>query len=109
MIHRETGSFKRSYGEDMALYPFPLPRRTMVAVVVVVFAVFPLLASEYYLGLANLIGIACLGAVGLNILVGHTGQISVGHAAFMSVGAYTAAALIRESCWRRSTTWGWPT
>ena len=41
----------------------------------------------------NLIGIAALG---LNILVGYSGQISVGHAAFMSVGAYTAAVLLRE-------------
>ncbi len=93
MISRESGIFKRTYGEDMALYPLPLQRISIVAVVLGVFFAFPLLASEYWLGLANLIGIACLGAVGLNILVGYTGQISLGHAAFMSVGAYTAAVL----------------
>jgi branched-chain amino acid transport system permease protein len=94
MIHRESGTFKRTYGEEMALYPFPLPRYTVLAVLVVVFAVVPYVASDYHLGLFNLIGIACLGAIGLNILVGYTGQISVGHAAFMSVGAYTAANLV---------------
>ena len=75
MIHRESGTFKRSYREDMALYPLPLPRMTMIALGVIAFLLFPLLASDYYLSVANLIGIACLGAIGLNILVGYTGQI----------------------------------
>jgi branched-chain amino acid transport system permease protein len=49
--------------------------------------------QEYYLSILNLIFIAVVGALGLNILVGYTGQISLGHGAFMSVGAYTAANL----------------
>ena len=49
--------------------------------------------QEYYLSILNLIFIAVVGALGLNILVGYTGQISIGHGAFMSVGAYTAANL----------------
>jgi branched-chain amino acid transport system permease protein len=49
--------------------------------------------DQYYLSILNLIFIAVVGAIGLNILVGYTGQISVGHGAFMSVGAYTAANL----------------
>jgi branched-chain amino acid transport system permease protein len=93
MINRETANFKRSYAADMALYRVPLARYTMAVIVALAFAVFPLLASDYVLNLANLVGIACLGAIGLNILVGYTGQISLGHAAFMSVGAYTAAVL----------------
>ena len=48
---------------------------------------------EYYISILNLILIAVVGALGLNILVGYTGQISIGHGAFMSVGAYTAANL----------------
>ena len=94
MIHREAATFKRTYSEDLALYPYPLPKYTMVAVVGIVFAVLPMVASDYFLSLLNLIGIASLGAIGLNILVGYTGQISIGHAAFMSVGAYTAANLV---------------
>ena len=78
MIHREAGSFKRTYGEDMALYPFPLPRMTIWAIVVLVFVVIPFTFSDYTLSLFNLIGIASLGAIGLNILVGYTGQISIG-------------------------------
>ena len=93
MINRETATFKRSYAEDMALYPLPLQRVTIVVIILVAFVGFPFIASEYLLGLANLIGIAAFGAIGLNILVGSTGQISIGHGAFMSVGAYTAAVL----------------
>ena len=57
------------------------------------FAVIPLTSHEYYLSVANLVWIAVIGALGLNILVGYTGQVSIGHGAFMSVGAYTAANL----------------
>jgi branched-chain amino acid transport system permease protein len=53
----------------------------------------PLTLHEYYLSIANLVWIAVIGALGLNILVGYTGQVSIGHGAFMSVGAYTAANL----------------
>ena len=55
--------------------------------------IVPLVVHEYYLSILNLIFIAIVGALGLNILVGYTGQISIGHGAFMSVGAYTAANL----------------
>jgi branched-chain amino acid transport system permease protein len=75
----------------MALYPLPIARWTVGAIAVVSFVVLPLVLHEYYLSILNLVSIACIGALGLNILVGYTGQISVGHGAFMSVGAYTAA------------------
>jgi branched-chain amino acid transport system permease protein len=93
MLNRETAVFKRSYAEDLALYPLPLQKIAIGAVIAAVFVLYPLWASDYLLSLANLIGVAALGAIGLNILVGYTGQISVGHGAFMSVGAYTAAVL----------------
>ena len=57
------------------------------------FLVIPLGLHEYYLSICNLVWIAVIGALGLNILVGYTGQVSIGHGAFMSVGAYTAANL----------------
>jgi branched-chain amino acid transport system permease protein len=93
MINRESGTFKRTYAQDMALYRAPLARYTMIALAALGFAVFPWWASDYALNLANLIAIACLGAIGLNLLTGYCGQISIGHAAFMSVGAYSAAVL----------------
>ncbi len=93
MIHRECGVLKTSYEADMALYPLPIARWAVAATAVLMFVVLPLSLEEYYLSLINLVSIAVVGALGLNLLVGYTGQISVGHGAFMSVGAYTAANL----------------
>jgi branched-chain amino acid transport system permease protein len=93
MLHRESGVFKTSYAADMALYPLPIARWTILAIILLFAVVLPLSLHEYYLSIINLSLIAIVGALGLNILVGYTGQISVGHAAFMSVGAYTAANL----------------
>src|SRR5437763_5364053 len=91
MIHRESGVFKTSYEADMALYPLPIARWTMAVLGAIFFLLIPLTLHEYYLSVANLVWIAVIGAIGLNILVGYTGQVSIGHGAFMSVGAYTAA------------------
>jgi len=93
MIHRECGVFKTSYEADMALYPLPIARWTVGIIGVLFFLVIPLGLHEYYLSICNLVWIAVIGALGLNILVGYTGQVSIGHGAFMSVGAYTAANL----------------
>jgi branched-chain amino acid transport system permease protein len=82
---------KTTYEADMALYPLPIARYAVAAVAVLFFLVIPLSLHEYYLSIANLVSIAIIGALGLNILVGYTGQVSIGHGAFMSVGAYTAA------------------
>src|SRR5882724_6130934 len=93
MIHRECGVLKTSYEADMALYPLPIARWTIAALAAIFFLLIPLTLHEYYLSVANLVWIAVIGAIGLNILVGYTGQVSIGHGAFMSVGAYTAATL----------------
>src|SRR6202140_1642605 len=93
MFHRESGVFKTSYAADMALYPLPIAKWGVAAFAGLFIVIAPLTLGEYYISILNLILIACVGALGLNILVGYTGQISIGHGAFMSVGAYTAANL----------------
>ena len=94
MFHREAGVFKTSYAADMALYPLPIGQWSVAALAALFIVIVPLTFSEYYVSVLNLILIAIVGALGLNILVGYTGQVSIGHGAFMSVGAYTAANLI---------------
>jgi branched-chain amino acid transport system permease protein len=94
MFHREAGIFKTSYVADMALYPLPIARWAVAGLAALFIVVIPLTLSEYYVSILNLILIAVVGALGLNILVGYTGQISIGHGALMSVGAYTAANLV---------------
>jgi branched-chain amino acid transport system permease protein len=94
MFHRESGIFKTSYAADMALYPLPIAKWAVAAIAGLFIVIVPLTLGEYYVSILDLILIAVVGALGLNILVGYTGQISIGHGAFMSVGAYTAANLV---------------
>jgi len=86
------GNYKESYAADEALFRTPAVRAWM-GVLAVALVVFPFLAGDYLLYLANLVGVLAIAALGLNILTGFTGQISLGHAAFMGVGAYTTAFL----------------
>jgi branched-chain amino acid transport system permease protein len=86
------GTYKESYAADEALLRTPAVRAWM-GVLAAALVVFPFLAGDYLLYLANLVGVLAIAALGLNILTGFTGQISLGHAAFMGVGAYTTAFL----------------
>src|SRR5437899_87396 len=94
MFHRESGVFKTSYAADMALYPLPITKWAAAAFAGLFIVIVPLTFGEYLISILDLILIAVVGALGLNILVGYTGQISIGHGAFMSVVAYTATNVV---------------
>jgi branched-chain amino acid transport system permease protein len=91
MFYRENGQFKSSYRSDQQLFPILQDRIFIIALAVVAFVVIPLTTSDYFFR-AILVPwlILALAAIGLNILVGYCGQISLGTAAFMAVGAYAA-------------------
>ena len=91
MLYRENGQFKTSYRADQQVFPVRQDRIAMLALLALAFVVLPLAAPEY-LFRAILIPflILSLAALGLNILVGYCGQISLGTGAFMAVGAYAA-------------------
>jgi len=91
MLYRENGQFKTSYAADLALFPIAQDRWAMWALVALAFVAVPWLASDYTFR-AVLIPflILSLAAIGLNVLVGYCGQISLGTGAFMAVGAYAA-------------------
>ena len=76
----------------MALRRLPL-QKLRLGLFALALVIFPFIASNYWLNLANQIAIATIGAIGLNILVGYTGQISLGQGAFMAIGAYGAALM----------------
>ena len=88
----QCGDFKTSYAADMTIFD---TRSTRIAVFFLVCLIFsaPLYSSSYFLDVANRIGIAIIGAIGLNILTGFTGLISLGNAAFMAIGAFSAGYL----------------
>jgi branched-chain amino acid transport system permease protein len=95
MFYRENGQYKTTYAADQQLLPILQDRLFMGALIVFAFAAVPFLASDYLL-LSIIVPflILTVAAIGLNLLVGYCGQISVGHAAFMSVGAYAAYNLV---------------
>jgi len=91
MFYRENGQFKTSYRADQQIFPIRQDRFFIALLLLVAFVAVPLLASDYLLR-ALLIPflILSLASLGLNILVGYCGQISLGTGAFMAVGAYGA-------------------
>jgi branched-chain amino acid transport system permease protein len=95
MIFRENGQFKSTYRADLQMLPILQDRIFMGLLVAFAFVVVPFLASDYlYLSILIPFLILTLAAIGLNLLVGYCGQISLGHAAFMAVGAYAAYNLV---------------
>ena len=94
MLYRECGNFKDTYAKDMAIFPIPLDRWGLGVMLVIAFLVIPLVASDYWLS-SIMIPFYCfsLAALGLNFLTGYAGQLSLGHAAFMAVGAYSSLIL----------------
>ena len=86
------GEFHTSYAADMAIFETRRARR-MLAVFLCALPLVPFLATSYWLDVLNRAGIAVIAAMGLNLLTGFTGQISLGNAAFMAVGAYSTAFL----------------
>ncbi|MRD48856.1 branched-chain amino acid ABC transporter permease [Caenimonas koreensis DSM 17982] len=91
MIYRENGQFKTTYRADQQVFPILQDRLFIGLVLITAFIIVPAMASEYWFR-ALLIPflIMALAALGVNILVGYCGQISLGSGAFMAVGAYGA-------------------
>jgi branched-chain amino acid transport system permease protein len=97
MLYRENGQFKSTYRADQQIFPIAQDRVAILLLLAVAYVAVPLLASEY-LFRAILIPflILALAAIGLNLLVGYCGQISLGSGAFMAVGAYAAYNLTQR-------------
>src|SRR4051794_4758674 len=93
MIAPETGVFRTSYRADLTLHRVPFARYAIVAFLACMTCVLPLVASDYQMYVVDTMLIACIGALGLNLLTGYTGQISIGQGAFMGVGAFASALM----------------
>lgn len=94
MFYREAGQFKASYVADQAMFPIPQDRVFIAVVLALAYLVVPFVANDYWFQ-AVLIPflIASLAAIGLNLLTGYAGQLSLGTGGFMAVGAYATYKL----------------
>ena len=97
MLYREAGQFKSTYGQDQQIFPILQDRVAMAALLIVAFVVVPIVGDQYWLSaLITPFLVLSLAALGLNILTGYAGQLSLGTAAFMAVGAFmTYNAVLR--------------
>jgi len=91
MLYREAGQFKSTYAQDQQIFPILQDRIAIGALLLVVFVVVPLFGNQYWLSaILTPFLVLALATLGLNILTGYAGQLSLGTAAFMAVGAFMA-------------------
>ena len=94
MLYREAGQFKTSYAADQAIFPIPQDRVGLALLLAVAFFVVPFVANEYWLGTILVpFLVFSIAAIGLNILTGYAGQLSLGTGGFMACGAFAAYKL----------------
>jgi len=95
MFYREAGDFKTSYKEDSQTFPIKFDRVGYYAVLITAFAAVPFVINDYWVNAIFLpFLIYAIAAIGLNILVGYCGQVSLGTGGFMAVGAYACYKLM---------------
>src|SRR5271156_3378518 len=94
MLYREAGQYKSSYAADMAVFPILQDRIGIAVILFIAFVVFPLTGNDFVLNTILIpFLIFALAAIGLNLLTGYTGLLSLGTGAFMGVGAYACLKL----------------
>jgi len=87
------GNYHEDYAQELTIFETWFGRVSLIVFLILLFGVAPFVLDRYLLYILNNIGIMAIAAIGLNILVGYTGQISLGHGAFFGVGAYAGAIL----------------
>ncbi len=100
MLYREAGQFKSTYAEDQQIFPIRQDRVAVALLLAVAFVLVPLAANQYWLSaILTPFLIFSLATLGLNILTGYAGQLSLGTAAFMAVGAFMAYNFVLRMPW----------
>jgi len=93
VFYREAGQYKTSYAADMAIFPILQDRIGIAVILAIAFVAMPLFGSEFFISTVMIpMLVFSLAAIGLNILTGYTGLISLGTGAFMGVGAMPATS-----------------
>jgi branched-chain amino acid transport system permease protein len=93
-VARPTGVFNRSYAQELIIVRTNTQWVFVLGALLILFTL-PFYSSGYVLSIANQIGITLISVLGLHILMGYCGQVSIGQSAFMGVGAYVAAILVK--------------
>ena len=98
------GVYHENYVQEHAWWQTKFVKGKMILLFLILFVVIPLVADSYWISVCNQIGYTILGALGVQLLIGYCGQVTLGHAAFLAVGAYTSTLLILEFPWPKFLT-----
>ncbi len=93
------GDYHQNYVQDHAWFQTKFIKGKMIVLMAILFVGLPLISDSYMLSVWNMVGFTILGALGVQLLIGFCGQLTLGHAAFIAVGAYTSTLLILEFPW----------
>jgi branched-chain amino acid transport system permease protein len=93
------GDYHQDYAEDQGWWQSRVIKGKMILVLAIMFLGIPLVAPDYWLSVATMVGYTAMGALGVQLLIGYTGLLTLGHAAFIAVGAYTSTLLVLQFPW----------
>jgi len=93
------GHYHQNYEKDQGWWQTPLIKIKMVLLLLVVFVAIPLVLPGYWIGVCTMVGYTIMGALGVQLLIGYTELITLGHGAFIAVGSYTATILVLHFPW----------
>jgi branched-chain amino acid transport system permease protein len=93
------GDYHQRYEEDQGWWQTRFIKGKMILLLAVVFVGIPMLLPEYYVSVGTMVGYTAMGALGVQLLIGFAGLITLGHAAFIAVGAYTSTLLVLQFPW----------
>lgn len=101
------GDYHQNYVQDHAWFQTKFIKGKMITLFLILFIGLPLVSDSYLLSVWNVVGFTILGALGVQLLIGFCGQLTLGHGAFIAVGAYTSTLLILEFPWPKfMVDWG---
>jgi branched-chain amino acid transport system permease protein len=93
------GTYHQSYEQDQGWWQTTFIRFKMILLLLCIFVFIPLFLPSYFVGVATMVGYTAMGALGVQLLIGYAGLVTLGHAAFIAVGAYTATLLVLQVPW----------
>ena len=101
------GDYHWNYAQDQGWWQTNVLKGKMILLLIIMFVGIPLVSDEYALSVANKVGYTLMGALGVQLLIGYTGLITLGHTAFIAVGAYTSTLLVLQFPWPQFVvSWG---
>ena len=93
------GDYHQNYAEDQGWWRTTFLRFKMILLLAAIFVGIPLGLNEYWVSVATMVGYTAMGALGVQLLIGFAGLVTLGHAAFLAVGAYTSTLLVLQFPW----------